>query len=386
MHRPGVSARTNTRRRLDPALPVGWYIPQMGHERPTAKSRTSFKLRVDPRPRRVGRPHPLPMTIPSLHPETRSSATALRCPRCGDRAASPGRCMRCEADFADAPADATRSPVQYSVGEILGRFEPTPRWCAAATHGVAWALAVAVLALGLAPLVLLADATTPWFIAARFASSALLFVVAGYLAMRLHEPLRVALARALRARGGDRVKSTAAQDFLAITEGPCEVLGDADEVLVAAPESSALAWQRATSSLLPGLPADATSFDERDRIVRSAGGDFSLTDGSGVRVVVRAQCVILEGEGERLEAPVGSRLSVRGHARWVACDEGYRGGGRWEIVGSVDDPLVAKILRAGPERGRASGVRVSIEAREPSQEDRVVEAPRANAKRAGGRG
>lgn len=199
------------------------------------------------------------MSIPSMHSDVHSRATALRCPNGGDRSAFPGRCMRCEADFEAASDDAGRSPAQYSLGEVLGRFEPTPWWCAAVERGVAWTLWLAVSALGLAPLVLL------------------------------------------------------------------------------------------------------------------AGGDFSLTDGSVLRVVERAQWEIVAGGGESLEAPVGSRLSVRGHARWV-------------IVGSADDPLVVKVLRAGPERARAPGVRVSVEALEPPGDDRVVEVPRADAKRGGGRG
>lgn len=94
----------------------------------------------------------------------------------------------------------------------------------------------------------------------------------------------------------------------------------------------------------------------------SIGGDFLLSDGSGSPISVRAEHVVIESPRLDLCVPVGSRVAASGNVVWVLGEEGYRGGhGHWEMVGSWDQPVILRVLRAGPDPTAApTGIRVDV--------------------------
>lgn len=314
-----------------------------------------------------------------------------RCAGCGETGIAPGVCDRCHFEYlpdaadllASLPHQACRRPWRHFANSnattAFTDIQINDRWPDAAIFLIQVVSFVVLGGLLLLPLtqipsgyrVLMAVLPTLWFLATTILHALLWSRLTTLLC---HYPYLtfasiVMSERAIRA-------SSRFTPIAAAAEGPAVFIGETTAVETVPREGadSVLAVQgfEATGTLAddPTLQYDGAG----PRMRPSIGGDFLLADESGPPILVRAEHVVIESPRLDLSVPVGSRVAAAGNVVWVATEEGYRGGhGHWEMVGTWDQPIILRVLRAGPPPAAApSGIRLDTATTATSQAPEVA--------------
>ncbi|MBK6535030.1 MAG: hypothetical protein IPF99_37460 [Deltaproteobacteria bacterium] len=302
-----------------------------------------------------------------------------RCSGCGESGIAPGACDRCNCEYLPdetgaidgVPQQLHRRPWRHFVianaTTAFTNIYVDDRWLDGAGHLIKLGSLVVLGFLLFLPLTLIPDGyrtlhvvlAQVWILATLVLNTVLWSLFSarvGGLSYRAYAAV-VMSERAIRA--SSRFTSVAA-----VTEGPAILVGETTPVETVSREGAdpvlAIQGFEATGTLRddPALQYDGSA----PRMRPSIGGDFLLSDGSGSPISVRAEHVVIESPRLDLCVPVGSRVAASGNVVWVPGEEGYRGGhGHWEMVGSWDQPVILRVLRAGPDPTAApTGIRVDV--------------------------
>lgn len=297
--------------------------------------------------------HPRPATPITWH-----------CAGCGDSGLAPGVCDRCHHEYvADDPGAASawqtqNGPWRHVATDhafaAFARLEGVIQWI-----DLTLGLAVFPLMLGLflafAAVASQLPASAPhwardWSVALCLVAPYVLLMWWAY-ALRWFVPVAYrSLAAVLLSERAIRRRSRVAA-LSALEEGPAVVIGETTvvEAVTLLKRPPALAFQSFECARPMPSGEYVWSDGSGGRLRPSLGGTFFVSDDSGARLLVRAEHVVIEAPHLDGVVPLGSRVAASGNVRWVAQEDGYRGGhGHWEMVGTWDQPVILRVLRAGP--------------------------------------